>query len=240
MKIQELATRLKTQGGKQMVKRILWGMAATLLLVAGTATTTAYVLNNQAIARERTSAQTLPNEAPEENQPAQQEKNANPAPNLGGGNTPTPSPTEVPTSIPATTVPVPVVPVPTVESEPSLFDANDCPKENTNGCTFDIGVNFNSFQHQIGIVFGASIDWQGRTFGGPNGCALVILRPGFYPGLHIVSGRFEIYEVPPEDFEGWVRVLATQRADEQSAHFGCPRKSFEQIPQLSSGMPSPP
>ena len=120
---------------------------------------------------------------------------------------------------------------------PNLFDADSCPpEENPGGCSLDVGVN----PGQIGSVFGWHIAWpKGELDAGGEGCDLVILTPGWYENLLILDGRYEVYDVP-SDYSGWVEVLGQQRAEEQAAHYSCPSKSFEDIPQWESSFPSPP
>lgn len=121
---------------------------------------------------------------------------------------------------------------------PNLFDADSCPpEENPGGCSLDVGVN----PGQIGSVFGWHIAWpKGELDAGGEGCDLVILTPGWYENLLILNGRYEVYDVPSADYSGWVEVLGQQRAEEQAAHYSCPSKSFEDIPQWESSFPSPP
>ena len=121
---------------------------------------------------------------------------------------------------------------------PNLFDADSCPpEENPGGCSLDVGVN----PGQIGSVFGWHIAWpKGELDAGGEGCDLVILTPGWYENLLILDGRYEVYDVPSADYSGWVEVLGQQRAEEQAAHYSCPSKSFEDIPQWESSFPSPP
>lgn len=121
---------------------------------------------------------------------------------------------------------------------PEFFDGDSCPPEEfPDGCSLDIGVNNN----QIGLAFGWHLRWPpaGLDAGG-NGCDLVVLRPGWYENLWFDDGRFETYNVPDRDQEGWIEVLATQRADEQAAHYACPAKDFADIPQWDSSLESPP
>lgn len=121
---------------------------------------------------------------------------------------------------------------------PNLFDADSCPpEENPGGCSLDVGVN----PGQIGLVFGWHIAWpKGKLDAGGEGCDLVILTPGWYENLLVLDGRYEVYDVPSADYPGWVEVLGQQRAEEQASHYGCPSKSFEDIPQWESSFPSPP
>lgn len=124
----------------------------------------------------------------------------------------------------------------TLES-PVLFDADSCAPEVSRGCSFDVGVN----PGQVGLAFGWHIAWpQGGLDVGGNGCDLVVLRQGWYENLVILDGRYEVYDVPQTDYEGWLEVLAVQRADEQSANYRCPSKRFADIPQWDSTSPSPP
>lgn len=121
---------------------------------------------------------------------------------------------------------------------PDLFDADSCPpEENPNGCSLDVGVNYG----QVGVVFGWHVKWPSTELdAGGNGCNLVILRSGWYENLWFLDGRYEVYDVPSADHEGCIEVLATQRANEQAANYGCPEKDFEDIPQWTSSVPSPP
>lgn len=133
----------------------------------------------------------------------------------------------------------PAVANPTESFEaPVLFDADSCaPEENPDGCSLDVGVN----PGQVGVVFGWHIAWpKGNLDAGGNGCDLAVLRPGWYENLKIHDGRYEVYNVPQDDYGGWLEVLATQRADEQAANYSCPAKDFENIPQWDSSSPSPP
>lgn len=103
--------------------------------------------------------------------------------------------------------------------------------------SFDVGVN----EGQIGLAFGWHIRWlEGEMDAGGDGCDLVILTPGWYENLEMLDGRYEVYDVPSSDYSGWVGVLGQQRADEQEVHYGCPEKSFADLPQWESSIPSPP
>lgn len=134
-------------------------------------------------------------------------------------------------------------PVPTATSvpannlvNPTLHHADSQPPENGVG-SFDVGVK----QGQIGLAFGWHIDWpKGNLDAGGNGCDLVILTPGWYENLRVQDGRYEVYDVPSSDYLGWVKVLGQQRADEQAKDYGCPTKSFSDLPQWESPIPSPP
>lgn len=103
--------------------------------------------------------------------------------------------------------------------------------------SFDIGVHAD----QVGLVFGWHVRWpKVKMDAGGEGCDLVLLTPGWYENLEILDGRYEVYTVPTSDYDGWVKVLGQQRADEQAANYGCPTKTFEEIPQWESPIPSPP
>jgi hypothetical protein len=119
---------------------------------------------------------------------------------------------------------------------PVLHHADSQPPENGVG-SFDVGVK----QGQIGLAFGWHITWpKGNLDAGGNGCDLVILTPGWYENLQVQDGRYEVYDVPSSDYPGWVNVLGQQRADEQAKDYGCPAKSFLDLPQWESPIPSPP
>jgi hypothetical protein len=119
---------------------------------------------------------------------------------------------------------------------PVLHHADSQPPENGVG-SFDIGVK----NGQIGLAFGWYIAWpKGGVDAGGNGCDLVILTPGWYENLQVTDGRYEVYDVPSSDYLGWVKVLGQQRADEQAKDYGCPAKSFQDLPVWESPIPSPP
>jgi hypothetical protein len=103
--------------------------------------------------------------------------------------------------------------------------------------SFDIGVK----SDQIGIAFGWHLRWpKAELDAGGEGCDLVILTPGWYENFQVLDGRYEVYDIPSNDYDGWVEVLGQQRADEQSANYSCPTKTFEDLPQWESSIPSPP
>lgn len=119
---------------------------------------------------------------------------------------------------------------------PVLHHAESQPPENGVG-SFDVGVK----QGQIGLAFGWHIAWpKGSVDAGGGGCDLVILTPGWYENLQVQDGRYEVYDVPSSDYPGWVKVLGQQRADEQAKDYGCPAKSFQDLPQWESPILSPP
>ncbi len=156
-----------------------------------------------------------------------------------------------PTSAPVAKLPVvqptqapptarPVVPVAVVKTNgltsPVLHHADSQPPENGVG-SFDVGVH----KDQVGLAFGWHIAWRKGNFdAGGGGCNLVLLTPGWYENLQVTDGRYEVYDVPSSDYSGWVKVLGQQRADEQAKDYGCPAKSFQDIPQWKSPIPSPP
>lgn len=152
-----------------------------------------------------------------------------------------------PTASPTPFQPVtatPVVVMPTAQPvqvsndlvSPVLHHADSQPPENGVG-SFDVGVK----NGQIGLAFGWHIAWpKGGVDAGGNGCDLVILTPGWYENLAITDGRYEVYDVPSGDYTGWVKVLGQQRADEQTADYGCDKKAFEDLPQWTSSVVSPP
>lgn len=120
--------------------------------------------------------------------------------------------------------------------DPVLHHADSQPPENGVG-SFDVGVK----EGQIGIAFGIHIGWpKGGLDAGGGSCNLVILKPGWYENLQVQDGRYEVYDVPSSDYAGWVKVLGQQRADEQAKDYGCPAKTFSEIPQWESTIPSPP
>lgn len=110
-------------------------------------------------------------------------------------------------------------------ANPTLHDG----QSTGNGAVFsyDLGVN----EGQIGLVFGYSIAWNeyelgkleltasGNVTGG--GCALVVLAPNFYRDLRILSGRYEIYNLPGINDEFHIKKLVMERAREQNEHYGC-------------------
>ncbi len=147
----------------------------------------------------------------------------------------------VPTTTATIATPVPTTPAPIDKTgnglvNPVLFDAGNSPPEEKGG-SFDIGVK----ENQVGVVFGYGIKWdKGGKDLGADGGKLVILRPGWYENLWILDGRYEVYDVPSGDYEGWLKVLGTQRADEQTADYGIVKKQFSDIPQWTSPVVAPP
>lgn len=135
--------------------------------------------------------------------------------------------------------PVVIIPPATPTNDlinPVLHHADSQPPENGVG-SFDVGVK----QGQIGLAFGWHIAWpKGSVDAGGGGCDLVILTPGWYENLQVQDGRYEVYDVPSSDYAGWVKVLGQQRADEQAKDYGCPAKSFQDLPQWESPILSPP
>lgn len=132
------------------------------------------------------------------------------------------------------TVP-PLVPSNTLVN-PELHHADSHAPEEGVG-SFDVGVK----DDQIGIAFGWHILWpKGNVDAGGDSCDLVILTPGWYENLQILDGRYEIYTVPTSDYAGWVKVLATQRSEEQAANYGCQVWNYDEIPVWESSIPSPP
>ncbi len=119
---------------------------------------------------------------------------------------------------------------------PVLHHADSQPPENGVG-SFDVGVH----KDQVGLSFGWHIAWpKGNLDAGGGGCNLVLLTPGWYENLQVTDGRYEVYDVPSSDYPGWVKVLGNQRADEQAKDYKCSQKSFSDIPQWKSTIPSPP
>jgi hypothetical protein len=105
---------------------------------------------------------------------------------------------------------------------------------------FDIGVNKGEF----GVVTGISVTIGSMTYGP---CALITLTPGYYKGVTITSGRFEVYYLPdstPRDPSGWSHVLADQAQDkEHTLYFmdekhtiPCPSKTMSDIPLVYSSL----
>jgi len=121
---------------------------------------------------------------------------------------------------------------------PVLHHFGDCPPEMAaiGGCSLDVGVH----DDQIGLAFGVVVNWpKGNKADAQGRCDLVILTPGWYENLHLTDARFEIYTIG-SDREGWIKNLAQQRADEQAGDYSCPTKDFENIPQWTSDIKSPP
>lgn len=119
---------------------------------------------------------------------------------------------------------------------PNLFDAQSTGKGV--GFAYDIGVN----EGQHGLVFGYQIVWEDKTLGDPDkkGCALVELKPGWYPNLGIIDGRYEIRDLPTVGAEPWRQRLTLERMAEQAKHYGCAETTYDKIPQWESKLPSPP
>lgn len=141
--------------------------------------------------------------------------------------TATPAATEavvVSTPVP-TTVVAPVVTNSLVN--PELFDAGEDPAGEADPGLFDIGVNAN----QLGIVFGWDLSWGENSIKG-EGCEIVVLSGGWYENFKILDGRYEIYDLPSSDIDGWTKVLVDQRVAEQAAHYGC---SADAVPPVWEG-----
>jgi|GEM_PF-6665920 len=121
---------------------------------------------------------------------------------------------------------------------PEKFDHDTCPPEQTAGCSFDVGVK----DGQVGLAFGVGIKWpKGNLDLGNDGCKLVILRQNsWFENLWLHDARWETYDVPLDDYEGWLKNLAVQRAAEQASDYKCPDKDFASIPQWTSNVGSPP
>jgi hypothetical protein len=105
------------------------------------------------------------------------------------------------------------------------FDEGQDDNSWVSGITHDIGV----LPFQVGLIFGTDIEWAGHSFKG--GCQLVVLEPGFYPGVKY-AGRYEIYDLPRSDPDGWKKVLIQQRIEEQHQNYRCPLKNVEDVPSL--------
>ena len=104
-----------------------------------------------------------------------------------------------------------------IRDMPLLHHADSYPPEAGPG-SFDIGVN----EGQIGLVFGTHVEWpQGDLDAGGSGCDLVVLNPGWYENLRVEDARYEVYDLPERDQDGWITVLATQRVEEQARHYEC-------------------
>jgi len=119
------------------------------------------------------------------------------------------------------------------EKAPVLFDGQSTGKEYR--ATYDIGIK----DGQVGILFGYGIVWKENASGG-EGCGLVWLKPGWYENLAITDGRYEIYDLPEDDQEDWIKVLVEQRAAEQASDYQCPEKESDEVPVWDSSAPSPP
>lgn len=116
-------------------------------------------------------------------------------------------------------------------THPEFFEGQSTGKEYR--ASYDVGVKPN----QVGLVFGFQAEWNGRVIGGPNGkCALVVLKPGWYPALAIADGRYEVYDLPLTNQEFWAMDLARIRNEEQNVHYGCSKK--DQIPVWESNLPA--
>jgi len=124
----------------------------------------------------------------------------------------TPEP-ETPAAVPTT---APLAISNSLES-PKLFDAGEDPAGEADPGLFDIGIN----PDQIGIVFGWNLSWGENSIKG-EGCEIVVLPPGWYEDFMIEDGRYEIYDLPTSDPQGWTQVLVDQRVAEQATHYGCP------------------
>ena len=119
---------------------------------------------------------------------------------------------------------------------PVLHHDDSCPPEIIDGCSFDVGVH----DDQVGLAFGVTVAWPEGNIQDQNGrCDLAILSPGWYENLFLRDGRFEVYTIG-SDRTGWITNLTTQRADEQTGDYDCPRKSYDDIPVWTSDINSPP
>jgi len=105
------------------------------------------------------------------------------------------------------------------------FDEGQDDNSWVSGITHDIGV----LPFQVGLIFGTDIEWAGHSFKGD--CQLVVLEPGFYPGVKY-AGRYEIYDLPRSDPQGWKKVLIEQRIQEQHQNYRCPLKNVGDVPSL--------
>ncbi|MCM8820035.1 MAG: hypothetical protein NC925_04475, partial [Candidatus Omnitrophica bacterium] len=104
---------------------------------------------------------------------------------------------------------------PGAELNHPTFDEGQDDNYWTTGLTHDIGVE----PHQVGLIFGVRVEWN--TYKLDGGCILVVLRPGWYENVRY-EGRYEIYNLPLNDREGWRKVLINQRIQEQATNYGCP------------------
>jgi hypothetical protein len=119
---------------------------------------------------------------------------------------------------------------------PVLFDAQSTGRNV--GFSYNVGVN----EGQHGLVFGYQVVWNGKSLGGPNkGCAYVELKPGWYPDLYILDGRYEVRTLPAVNADFWKQKLTMDGLSEQGAHYGCPSgMSYDQVTKWDSALPSPP
>lgn len=104
---------------------------------------------------------------------------------------------------------------------------------------YDIGVH----EGEFGIVKGYGIELGGESFGGdPNGCALIALSPGYYYGIAVTDGRWEVYNLPnsdPLDPTGWSKVLAEQAMQVEHQLYDCAEKDLNEIPVFFSDVEAP-
>lgn len=118
-------------------------------------------------------------------------------------------------------------------------------------CVWDVGtmrsLTFNdSPATQVGIAKGVEISWNGQTAdAGPSGrCSLVVLAPNsWFENLTTTDANVTLYNVytGDNDVAGWTKTIAVQAAQEQSADYGCPMKSFpDDFDIWSSDVESPP
>jgi hypothetical protein len=143
--------------------------------------------------------------------------------------TPTTTPTAMPTTTPTPTTTAPAGSNAASAQFPDIssprFDEGQDDNSWVSGITHDIGV----LPFQVGLIFGTDIEWAGHSFKG--GCQLVVLEPGFYPGVKY-AGRYEIYDLPRSDPDGWKKVLIQQRIEEQHQNYRCPLKNVGDVPSL--------
>lgn len=139
---------------------------------------------------------------------------------------------------------------PTVGSfNPYPFYSQSCSPNET--CVWDVGTMGSLLYQgspatQVGIVKGVEISWNGQTAdAGPSGrCSLVVLAPNsWFENLTTTDVNVTVYNVytGDNDVAGWVKTLAVQAAQEQSADYGCPMKSYpDDFDIWSSDIESPP
>lgn len=132
---------------------------------------------------------------------------------------------------------------------PYPFYSQSCSPNET--CSWDVGtmgsLTYNgSPATQVGIVKGVSVEWDGKVAdAGPSGrCSLVVLTPNsWFENLTTSDVNVTVYNVytGDNDVVGWMKTLAVQAAQEQTADHGCPQKSYpDDFDVWGSKIPSPP
>ena len=136
---------------------------------------------------------------------------------------------------------------------PSLFSEQSCsPNEK---CIWDIGAMGNHWSEalqrnvvQVAIIKGTKISWNGNTAraltasNGENRCSLVVIPPNnWLENVTMTDVNRATYDVWEGDPAGWMKTLAVQAAQEQTADYGCPQRNYpEDFDIWGSNIPSPP